>query len=34
MSSFKGIWQSLVYGVYLENKYSKRVVSSNLTVPD
>lgn len=33
MIKSKGIWSSLVYGVRLENEYSKRVVSSNLTVP-
>ena len=30
----KGIWSSLVYGTRLENENFKKVVSSNLTVPD
>ena len=30
----KGTWSSLVYGARLENEYFKKVVSSNLTVPE
>lgn len=30
----EGIWSSLVYGARLENEYFKKVVSSNLTVPE
>ena len=31
---YKGTWSSLVYGTRLENENFKKVVSSNLTVPE